>query len=126
MWPASLIQIGRIRLDPTPNATGIHFHTPLAEDFGDMFVGQRKPEIPANAQQDHFPGIMASFERIRRGNRHGLSTLSNLVPPISQWSRQLYDGYRLSKQARRTAQDSLRSTCRPSISGNHGRFESAL
>jgi hypothetical protein len=29
---------------------------------------------------------MASFERIRRGDRHGLSTLPNLVPPISQWN----------------------------------------
>src|SRR3954451_9416208 len=36
-----------------------------------MQIRERVPEVPPDRRQDHLARIMASFERIRRGDRHG-------------------------------------------------------
>jgi hypothetical protein len=36
--PAALVQLRCIGLDPGPDATGIRFHSPFPDDFGDVFV----------------------------------------------------------------------------------------
>jgi len=37
-----------------------------------MFVSQRIPKVPSDAKEDHLAREMAAFERIGRGDRHGL------------------------------------------------------
>ena len=46
--------------------SGIHLDATFGHQLGDVFVGERIPKIPAHAQNDHFPRILASFERIVR------------------------------------------------------------
>src|SRR5258708_23344953 len=70
MWPAPLIQLRRIGLDPAPNAAGIHLDAALRQNLGDVFVGQRIPKVPSHAQNNHLARIVASFERVGRGDRH--------------------------------------------------------
>jgi hypothetical protein len=43
-------------LHPAPDATGVNGNAPFQQNFGDVLVGQRVAEVPANAQQDHFTG----------------------------------------------------------------------
>ena len=83
MWPAALIQLRRIRLYPAPDATGIHGNAAFQQKFGDVLVRERVSQIPADAKQDHLTGEMAPFERIRRGDWHGLFTLPD---PFSKFA----------------------------------------
>src|SRR5712664_740122 len=72
MRSAAFVQLRCIRLNPTPNAAGIHLDTTFGYQFGDVLVGERIPEIPAHAQNDHFSRVLAPFERIVRVDWHGL------------------------------------------------------
>jgi hypothetical protein len=72
MRPAAFVQLGCICLHPAPNAAGIHLDTRFGHQLGDLLVGERIAELPANAQNDHFSGVMAPFERIVRVDRRGL------------------------------------------------------
>jgi predicted enzyme related to lactoylglutathione lyase len=72
MRSAAFVQLGRIGLHPTPDAAGVHFDTTLGHQFGDVLVGERIPEIPAHAQNDHLSRVLAPFERIVRVDRHGI------------------------------------------------------
>src|SRR5262249_8687860 len=54
---------------------GIHLDTALSQEFRDVLVRQRIPQIPADAQQDHLARKMAPFEGIGRSDRHQVSTL---------------------------------------------------
>src|SRR6516165_3203424 len=70
MRPASLIQFWRIGLDPAPDVTGVNLHAPFRQNLGDVFVGQRISQVPAHAQNNDLTRIVASFERVGRGDRH--------------------------------------------------------
>src|SRR6266404_8550114 len=72
MRSAAFVQLGCIRLDPPPNAAGIHLDTTFGHQLGDVLVGERIPEIPAHAQNDHFSRVLAPLELIVRVDRHGL------------------------------------------------------
>ena len=74
MRPAAFVEFWCICLDPAPNATGIHFHTPFLHDFRDMLVGQRIPEIPTDAQQDELTRIVRPLKGFVA--RIGMSFLS--------------------------------------------------
>src|SRR5712664_3787361 len=72
MRSAAFVQLRCIGLHPAPNPAGIHLDTTFGHQFADVFVGERIPEIPAHAQNDHFSRVLAPFERIVRVDRHGL------------------------------------------------------
>lgn len=72
MRSAALIQLRTIDLHPAPDATGVNRHAAVRQEFGHVLVGQGISQIPADAQQDHLAREMAPFERIGRGDRHGL------------------------------------------------------
>src|SRR6266849_4665062 len=69
---AALFKKKNIGLDPSPNAAGIHLDTTFGHQLGDVLVGERIPEIPAHAQNDHFSRVLAPLERIVWVDRHGL------------------------------------------------------
>jgi hypothetical protein len=56
MRSAAFVQLGCIGLHPAPNAAGIHPDTTFGQQFGDVLVGERIPEIPAHAQTITSPG----------------------------------------------------------------------
>ena len=72
MRSAALVQLGCVCLHPAPNATGVHLHATFGYQLGDVLVGERIPQVPAHAQDDHFSWEMAPFERMVRVDRHGL------------------------------------------------------
>src|SRR6266850_6093621 len=72
MRSAAFVQLGCVCLHPTPNAAGIHLHTTFGYQLGDVLVGERIPEVPAHAQNDHFSREVAPFERMVRVDQHGL------------------------------------------------------
>src|SRR6202043_735804 len=77
MRPAAFVQLGCVCLYPAPNAAGIHLDTTFGYQLGDVLVGERIPEVPAHAQNDHFSRELAPFERILRVDRHGLLPYQN-------------------------------------------------
>src|SRR5258708_7406875 len=90
MRSAAFVQLGCIGLHPAPNAAGIHLDTTFGQQFGDVLVGERIPEIPAHAQNDHFSRVLAPFERIVQVDRHGIllyqdagSEVRNRTPKIT-------------------------------------------
>src|SRR5260370_11909393 len=44
----------------------------FGQQFGDVLVRERIPEIPAHAQNDHFFRVLAPFEWIVQVDRHGI------------------------------------------------------
>jgi hypothetical protein len=46
---AAFVQLGCIRLHPTPNATGVYLYATFGHQLGDVLVGQRVLEIPTHA-----------------------------------------------------------------------------
>jgi hypothetical protein len=44
---AAIVQLGRIGLHPAPNTARVHFDTKFGRQLGDVLVGERIPEIPA-------------------------------------------------------------------------------
>jgi hypothetical protein len=77
MRTAAFVEFGCIGLYPAPDTAGIHLHTPFGDQFRDVHVRERIPEIPAHAQNDHFSRKLAPFERIVRVDRHGLLPYQN-------------------------------------------------
>ena len=75
-----------ICLHPAPDAAGIHFHTAFRQEFRNMFVSQRIPKVPSDAKEDHLAREMTAFERIDRGDRHGLLPY-RITVTTSQWNR---------------------------------------
>jgi len=45
-------QLGRVRLDPAPNATGVHLDTSFGHQLCDVLIRQRISEIQAHAGDD--------------------------------------------------------------------------
>src|SRR5262249_12738133 len=72
IWAAALVQLRRIGLHPAPDAAGVHFDAAFRQKFSDMFVSQGIPQVPADTEKNHRTRKMAPFERIGRGDRHGL------------------------------------------------------
>src|SRR5580704_11611090 len=87
MRSAAFVQLRCIGLHPAPNATGVHLDATFGHQFGDVLVGERIPEIPAHAQNDHFSRELAPFERIVRVNRHGLLPYQDAGCQSSQRNR---------------------------------------
>jgi len=54
MRSAAFVQFGCVCLHPAPNTTGIHLDTAFGQQLGDVLLGERIPEVPAHAQNDHF------------------------------------------------------------------------
>ena len=54
MRSAAFVQLRCIGLHPAPNAAGIHLDTTFGQQLGDVLLGERIPEVPAHAQNDHF------------------------------------------------------------------------
>src|SRR3954447_9240273 len=98
MRAAAFIQFGGIGLHPAPDATGIDLHTALRQKLGNVFVGERIPQIPPQAQNDHLARELAAFERIGWGDRHGILRYQTLSQ-TSQWNPFEYP--RISAQDRR-------------------------
>src|SRR3989442_15269595 len=97
MRSAAFVQLGCIRLHPSPNAAGIHLDTTFGNQLGDVLVGERIPEIPSHAQNNHFSRVLAPLERIVRVDRHGFL-------PYQDASSEVRNGTELtivSKQLRR-------------------------
>jgi hypothetical protein len=62
MLTTSLVQLWRIRLDPTPDAAGIYRgiyrYAPFRYDLGDMLVSQRIAKVPPHTTKESArPGI---------------------------------------------------------------------
>src|SRR5215471_20412938 len=85
MWAAAFVELGCVGLHPAADATRIHLHAAFRQEFSDVFVGEGIAEVPADAQQNHLAREMAPFERIGRGDRHGLLPYQT-ASPISQWN----------------------------------------
>src|SRR5215469_7550600 len=75
MRPAALVQLRPIGLHPTAYATGVDLYAAFRKQFGNVLVRQRVSQIPPDRYQDHRSRKMTPFERIVRGDRHGLLTL---------------------------------------------------
>src|ERR1051326_893602 len=67
---AALVQLGGVSLNPTPNATGVHFHAAFRQEFRDVLVRKRVAKVPPHAQDDHFSRVLTPFEWIAGRNRH--------------------------------------------------------
>src|SRR5260370_24012467 len=72
MRSAAFVQLRCIGLHTAPHTAGIHLDTTFGHQFGDVLVGERIPEIPAHAQNDHFSRVLAPFEWIVQVDRHGI------------------------------------------------------
>ena len=72
IWAAALVQLRCIGLHPAPDATGVHLDAAFRQKFSDMFVSQGVPQVPADTENNHRTRKMSPFERIGRGDRHGL------------------------------------------------------
>ena len=79
---AALVHFRCIRLYPSPDAAGIHEQASLGQQFGDMQVRERVAQVPADRLQDHLARVLATLERIRRGDRHGLPKLPDPCPKL--------------------------------------------
>src|SRR4051794_8427329 len=86
MRAAAFIQFGGIGLHPAPDATGSDLHTALRQKLGNVYVGERIPQIPPHAQNDHLARELTAFERIGWGDRHGILRYQTLSQ-TSQWNR---------------------------------------
>src|SRR4051794_39059884 len=112
MRAAAFIQFGGIGLHPAPDATGIDLHTALGQKLGNVFVGERIPQIPPHAQNDHLARELAAFERIGWGDRHGILRYQTLSQ-TSQWNLLVSLIWPLSSRARNVA----RKVRSPPLSG---------
>src|SRR3954453_9394698 len=83
MRAAAFIQFGGIGLHPAPDATGIDLHTALRQKLGNVFVGERIPQIPPHAENNHPARELAAFERIAWGERHGILRYQTLSPDFA-------------------------------------------
>ena len=72
MWPAAFVQFGCVGLDPAPDTTWIYDHAAFCQKLGNVLIGERISEVPADAQNNHLVWEMTTLERIGRGDRHGL------------------------------------------------------
>ena len=52
MLTTSLVQLWRIRLDPTPDAAGIYRYPTFHHHLGNMLVSQRISKVPSHAQKN--------------------------------------------------------------------------
>jgi len=68
---------------PSANAAGIHFHTTFGYQLGDVLVGKRISQVPADALHDHRAWEMAAFERIGRGDGHRLLPYQTRIPEFA-------------------------------------------
>jgi hypothetical protein len=82
MLTTSLVQLWRIRLDPTPDAAGIYRYAPFHHDLGNMLVSQRISKVPSHAQKNQLARVLASLERIGWRDRHEIPSLPNLFPKL--------------------------------------------
>ena len=82
MLTTSLVQLWRIRLNPTPDAAGIYGYAPFRYDLRDMFVSQRISKVPSHAQKNQLARVLASLERIGWRDRHEIPSLPNLFPKL--------------------------------------------
>jgi hypothetical protein len=82
MLTTSLVQLWRIRLDPTPDAAGIYCYAPFGYDLDDMLGSQRIAKVPTHAQKNQLARVLASLERIGWRDRHEIPSLPNLVPEL--------------------------------------------
>src|SRR5215472_11626783 len=109
MRAAAFVQLRCVGLYPAPDATGIHFHAALRQKFGDVLVGEGIAQVPADAQQNHLAREMASFERMGRGDRHGLLRYQT-ASPISQWNRSFLERVTAIRSASRFRAESTSPT----------------
>src|SRR5262245_50042038 len=70
MRPAALIEFRCVRLNPPPNAAGIHRKTTLGQHLRHMLVRQRISQVPPNGQKDHLARVVTSLEWIARRDWH--------------------------------------------------------
>jgi len=66
MRSASLVELGRIRLHPAPDAARIHCQTALGQHLGHVLIRQWMSQIPAYGQQNDLARVVTPFERIDR------------------------------------------------------------
>jgi hypothetical protein len=83
MRSAAVPQFGRIHLHPAPNKTWVHFHAAFGQKFGNVFVRQGTPQVPADAQHNHLTREMAFFERIPRVDCHQLLPYQTSIPKFA-------------------------------------------
>ena len=65
VWPATLLQLRAVSLDPPPDAAGIDGQASFAHQFGDMRISEWEAEVITDAAEDHRAGIVAPLERVR-------------------------------------------------------------
>ena len=65
MWPATLVQLRTVDLDPSPDATGIDSKSTLDRHLCHMRERDWIPQVPSHAPHDNVTGIVAPLERIR-------------------------------------------------------------
>jgi hypothetical protein len=92
MLTTSLVQLWSIRLDPTPDAAGVYRYAPFRYDLGDMLVSQRIAKVPPHTQKNQLARVLASLERVGRGDRHEIPSLPNLVPKLRNRTVAAYHG----------------------------------
>jgi hypothetical protein len=81
MLTTSLVQLWRLRLDPTPDAAGIDRYAPLRDDLGDLLVRQRISKVPTHTQKDQLSRVVASLNGLV-GVIGMKSQPTNLVPKL--------------------------------------------
>ena len=60
---ATLVQFGRVTLDPAPDRGMVSRQASFREEFLDITIGERKSEVPAHCTGDHRGFEVAPFEQ---------------------------------------------------------------
>src|SRR6266496_3018711 len=63
MWPAALLQLGSVALDPAEDRRVIDMQSPFPHHLFQITIAERIPQIPADAQQNDLRLKMTPFER---------------------------------------------------------------
>jgi hypothetical protein len=76
MAPYALVQKRRIVQDSTSNGGVIHAESPFGNQFFQLAVTERVPQIPTNTQQDHLLLKMSSLKSCRPAFAHSVHLIS--------------------------------------------------
>jgi hypothetical protein len=91
LFNSMLAEFWSVALDPSPNRHMVDRKVPLRNDFLEISIAEREPEVPADAQNDNLGLEVSPFEQRRPARPHHI-TLSNRPQPTLQHIRVVSNG----------------------------------